>query len=80
MVTNDTLQPNLSTVIEDNLFSGVHAMKRCLHLKLRSKNLLCNIDTELVLKETQEKDGKHTGWVKDELFWEILDMLKVKVR
>jgi hypothetical protein len=55
-------------------------MKRCLHLKLRAKNLLRNIDTELVLKETQEKDGKHTGWVKDELFWEILDMLKVKVR
>jgi hypothetical protein len=75
LVANDTLQPNLSTVIEDTLFSGVHAMKRCLHLKLRAKNLLRNIDTEHMLKETKEKDGKFTGWVKDEIFWEILDML-----
>ena len=80
LVSNDNLQPNLSTVIEDTLFSGVHAMKRCLHLKLRAKNLLRNIDTEQVLKETKEKDGKHTGWVKNEIFWEILDMQKVKVR
>ena len=33
-----------------------------------------------MLKETKEKDGKHTGWVKDEIFWEIIDMQKVKVR
>jgi hypothetical protein len=80
LVTNETLQPTISMVIEDNLFSGVHAMKRCLHLKLRAKNLLRDIDTEHALKETQEKDGRHTGWVKNEILWEILDMLKVKVR
>ena len=80
LVKNDTLQPSISMVIEDNLFSGVHAMKRCLHLKLRAKNLLRDIDTEHALKETEGKDGKHTGWVKNEILWEILDMLKVKVR
>ena len=45
-----TLVPKNETDLRDALnedtAKGVHAMKRCLHLKLRAKNLLRAIDTQ----------------------------------
>jgi hypothetical protein len=70
----------LRQAIEDNLANGVNAMKRCMHLKVRAKNLLRAIDQGNAEKETQLKDAKHRGTVKEEIFWETLDMLKIKLK
>jgi hypothetical protein len=81
-------QPSIETAAnssqpEDN---SVTLMKKATQLKLRAKNLFRKIDQEQVAKAfdgqntTQKLGLTHTGYVADAAFFEILELLKIKLQ